>query len=105
MQWICKAIYRDSIVLGVTFHDDDYLTTTRSVQNKAILLLFPGGSWTEVFDRNIIVLDSSASTVGRAEYGNRALRYGSIFAAERVRTSGGYKTFRQSSTHKIHRNL
>jgi len=77
----------------VTSYNDIYLTMTRTIKNKAILLFFAEGSWTEVFDGNIIVLNNSASAVESAKYSNKALECRSIFTTERIKASGGYEMF------------
>jgi hypothetical protein len=93
MKYIYKALYHSSFVLDVTSRDGVYPSAMRPIENKAILIFFARGSGTEIFDCNVVVLNSCTCIVRRAEYRDAALRCGSILTTERVRTRGGHKPF------------
>jgi len=93
-------MYLNSLFLNVASCDNVYLTTTRPIENKAMLIFFARGSRAEIVDWNMVVLHRGTCVVGCAEYCNTPLWCRSILTTERVWTSCGYKAFGQSASHE-----
>jgi len=94
-------MYLSGIFLNVASCDNAYLTIMRPGENKAILVFLTRGNGAEIFNWNMIVLDSGAWVVECAEYCNTPLGCRSILITERVCTSDGHEAFGQSASHEL----